>query len=199
MPICTNCQSEVADEANACPNCGAVFEESIDQQTGGYSTPGADLATTYGFIAGLSIVFLLLSAWNSITRPIGSTLAVTFSTQPLFYIASLAGVGFWLTTAVGIRRQSERSVRAAFYALAALTVINLVGFSTYMSRYAMPGPGYAEINLPLMDPLSNFVTVLGIGRVRLPVFANDALLLIGTVLLIGMTFYLYKQKPALTS
>jgi hypothetical protein len=199
MPVCTNCQSDVDEDASVCPNCGAVFEDSIDQQAGEYSTPGADLATSYIFIAAISIVFLLLGLWNTATARRAASLSVSFSTQPLFYVGSIAGIGLWTTTVIGLKRRTTRSVQAAVYALTTITVINLVGFVTYMSRFAMPGVGYARLNMPLLDPLSNFVTILGFGRVRLPLFVNDALLLVGTALLVGMTIYLHRKKPTLSS
>jgi hypothetical protein len=200
MPVCTNCRSDVDEDASVCPNCGAVFEDSIDQQAGEYSTPSTDLATNYIFIAAISIVFLLLNLWNTATARGAASLSVSFSTQPLFYTVLLAGIGLWTTTVIGLKRRTTQSVQAASYALNTITLISLVGFVTYMSRFAMPGVGYARLGLPLLDPLSNFViTILGSERIRLPPFAYDALLLVGTALLVGMTIYLHRKKPTLSS
>lgn len=197
MPKCTNCQSEVAESANVCPNCGAVFEDSIDQQARGSGATGGDITTNYILISGLSFLLLLISTLNRFTVDQYTTISVKISSAPLFYLLSFIGLGLWVAVAIGMKRGSNQSIQMAVYSLIAITSINVVGLILYLSRYAVGGVGYARINVPLFDPISNFLTLLAVGRIRVPVFLNDGLLVIGTVLLGAMTVYMYRQKASI--
>lgn len=85
----------------------------------------------------------------------------------------------------------------AIYSLIAITGINVIGLILYLSRYVVGGVGYARVNAPLLDPISNFLALFRVGRIRVPVFLNDGLLVIGTVLLGAMTVYMYRQKASI--
>jgi hypothetical protein len=197
MPQCTNCQSEVAESANVCPNCGAVFEDSIDQQARGSDATGGDITTNYILISGLSFLLLLISTLNRFTVDQYTRISMKISRAPLFYLLSFIGLGLWVAVAIGMKRRSNQSIQMAIYSLIAITGINVVGLILYLSRYAVGGVGYARVNAPLLDPISNFLTLLAVGRIRVPVFLNDGLLVIGTVLLGAMTVYMYRQKASI--
>lgn len=199
MPTCSNCQTEVSADANACPGCGAVFETTESQPSSQSPRSGSESYPT-----SIQSQQLLRVAQGLAGFSIVCALVVIFTPQSVLGARSgglllPAMILLWLITIGGLWTRTEAGLLTSIIGYALATVLSALGTASpllglrglRLHRILPVDPGSLLLRAVYSFQLSSG----GLPRVRSISFLIAGF--IGTASLAVVTVLLVKNRSAL--